>query len=131
MAAALLRLGVAVLTSASVKRNEQNCNSQKQSLINRFFFRKQKVKVPIDSLKPGSSETLSSLDRNPLRVRNALSRTPLSTSVVSGHRAGRMRLATSCNKKYCCVAANANILAILAGGKGSRVPRIKAPISTY
>lgn len=63
-------------------------------------------------------------------VRNALSLTPLSTSVVSGHKAGRMRLATSCSRKYCCVAANANILAVLAGGNKSRVPRINAPINT-
>ena len=52
-------------------------------------------------------------------------------SVVSGHRAGKIRFATSCNRKYCCVAANAKILAALAGGNGSRVPRINAPINTY
>lgn len=86
---------------------------------------------PIDSRRPGSSETVSSFDKKPRMIRNALSRTPLSTSVVSGHRAGRMRFATSCRRKYCCVAARASILAILAGGKESRVPRINAPINTY
>lgn len=70
------------------------------------------------------------MDKNPRIVRNALSLTPLSTSVVSGHSAGKIRFATSCNKKYCCVAANAKILAALAGGNGSRVPRINAPINT-
>jgi len=63
-------------------------------------------------------------------VLNALSRTALSTSVVSGHSAGKMRFATSCSRKYCCVAAKASILAVLAGGKESRVPRMNAPIST-
>lgn len=89
------------------------------------------IQVPIDSRNPGSSDTLSSLDKNPRIVRNALSLTPLSTSVVSGHNAGKIRFATSCRKKYCCVAANANVLAALAGGNGSRVPRINAPINTY
>lgn len=86
--------------------------------------------LPIDSRRPGSSETVSSFDKKPRMMRNALSRTPLSTSVVSGHRAGKMRFATSCSRKYCCVAARASILAILAGGKESRVPRINAPINT-
>lgn len=52
-------------------------------------------KIPIDSRSPGSSETLSSFDKNPRIVRNALSLTPLSESVVSEHRAGNILLATS------------------------------------
>ena len=52
------------------------------------------------SLSVGSSETRSSLPRNPLIVLNAGSLTLFSGSAVNGHSAGKIRFATSLNKKY-------------------------------
>lgn len=57
----------------------------------------------------GSSETLSSFPRNPRIVLKAGSLTLFSASAVNGHKAGKIRIATSLSKKYCCVAANAKI----------------------
>lgn len=61
------------------------------------------------SLSVGSSDTLSSLPKNPRIVLNAGSLTLFSGSAVNGHNAGKIRLATSLRRKYCCVAANAKI----------------------
>lgn len=61
------------------------------------------------SLSVGSSETRSNFPRNPRIVLNAGSLTLFSGSSVNGHKAGKMRFATSLSKKYCCVAANAKI----------------------
>lgn len=82
------------------------------------------------SRKLGSSDTRSNFPRNPLNVLNAGSLTDFSGSAVSGHNAGRIRLETSVSKKYCCVAARANIPATRAGGKGSRIALINADTST-
>jgi hypothetical protein len=87
--------------------------------------------IPIDSLRLGSSDTFSSFPRKPLIVRNTLSRTDFSASTVSWQRAGRMRIATSDNKKYCCVAANARTPALRAGGNGSRMALINAEMRTF
>lgn len=57
----------------------------------------------------GSSDTFSSFPRKPFRVLKRASLTDLSGSRERGHNAGRMRLATSDSKKYCCVAAKARI----------------------
>lgn len=57
--------------------------------------------------------------------------TVFSGSLASGHKAGNTLLATSDNKKYCCVAANASTPACLAGGNGSLVARRKADTRTF
>ncbi len=61
------------------------------------------------SLSVGSSDTRSSFPRKPRIVLNAGSLTLFSGSSVNEQRAGRIRLATSLSKKYCWVAASANI----------------------
>lgn len=52
------------------------------------------------SLNVGSSETRSNFPRNPRIVLNAGSRTLFSGSAVNGHKAGKIRFATSLSKKY-------------------------------
>lgn len=88
------------------------------------------IHLPIVSLSDGSSDTFSNLPMKPRIVLKAGSLTVFSGSTVSEHNAGRTRLATSANRKYCWVAAKARIPATRAGGKGSRIARMNADTST-
>ena len=95
-----------------------------------FFFLYKIFFEPIVSLKLGSSDTFSSLPKNPRIVLNAGSRTDFSGSTVNEQSAGKTRFATSLNRKYCWVAANASIPATRAGGNGSRIARMNADTKT-
>lgn len=67
------------------------------------------ILVPMLSRNVGSSETRSSFPRKPRIVLKAGSLTLFSGSAVKGHKAGNMRFATSLSRKYCWVAARANM----------------------
>lgn len=67
----------------------------------------------------------------PLYKWDKIQPTCFSGSAVSGHSAGRILLATSANRKYCCVAARANTPACLAGGNVSRVALTNADTRTF
>lgn len=86
--------------------------------------------LPIRSRRLGSSETRSNLPRKPRNVLNVCSRTVLSGSTVSVHKAGKIRYATSDSRKYCCVVAKAKTPAPRAGGNESLMARINADTST-